>query len=464
MSPLSDLLTDLARSESRVAAQTHDGPAELRAVLDEARRAGNRRLAVTLTASAAAVALAVAAATLVPEPLDVAPAQPTGTSTGTATGTATAPAGPAPGAVTRGLIAPLAAAPSGGWLVSPATLAPSAEGSVVPRLARWAGLTYVRELVLDAGATTVLVLGDGTTTHAVGADAATLRKRWSFELGAQAPRGVVGCGGVDTANRLVCLRAGQTQETLQLVDTADGSVADEVPVGFHAQVVAVSGDVAVLHGHDDAGVARWSAVSTRTGDTLWAGEGSAVADASTLTAGVYGPYAVLTGDGTRRVLDLRTGEPVLDDGEVDVGLDVWVADAGAGVRVVRVAEDRWAVQDAQDRTPLWHRADAVPVGVVPGLVLATSGGQVQAYGDRTGELRWTVRAEEGGSLEVLAFDGERVVLAHLDDQRRYTRLSAVDAGTGAVVWVQVIEGRGVHALDGQVLVEGVEGSLSTRVP
>ncbi|WP_258725356.1 PQQ-like beta-propeller repeat protein [Cellulomonas sp. NS3] len=469
MSPLSDLLTDLARSESHVAAVTHDGSAELRAVLTEARRAGRRRLAVTLTASAAAVALAVTASTLLREPTAPTPAGPDGTASAAPTPPAT-PAPTAPG-LTRGRVAPHPQEPSIAWTMSSVDLVPGSDPANPPRIPSMGGSPYLGRVAFGAGGTTVLVLGDGTgPVHVVGVDAGSGVRRWSTDLVEERDEpGTHACGGVDSAGQLVCV--GSTAgagPVLQVVDLADGRVTREVATGFPVHSLVVAGDVAILRGFDDAGVERVTGVSTGTGEQLWVEAGKApVTHTSTVSVGVDGGFALIGDDGDPRALDVRTGEEVSDALGLDLGrvLDVWVARPGTGVRLVHDATGPVVVHDAQDGAPLWELTAGRPAAIVPGTVLRVDGGAVFAHDERTGAIRWSVAdGSGGGPVEVVAFDGQRVVLAHQDTDRRYTMLSAVDTSTGQTTWTLPVDARDVVLAGDRILLEHDGGRLTALTP
>lgn len=467
MSPLSDLLTDLARSETHVAAVTHDGPAELRAVLAEARSAGRRRLTVTLAASAAAVALAVTASTLLPEPSTPTPAGPDGTATAAPT---PPPAPTAPG-LTRGQVAPYPHEPSIAWTASPVDLVPGSDPANPPRILWRGGSPSIGRVAFGAAGTTVLALGDGTgPVHLVGVDATSGARRWSTDLVEERDEtGTHVCGGVDSAGQLVCVgsTAGAVP-VLQVVDAADGRVTREVAAGFAISTLVVVGDVAVVRGFDAAGVEQVAGISTRTGEQLWVREGNApVTRTSTVSVGVDGGYALIGRDDDPRALDVHTGEEVTDALGLPLGriLDVWVARPSTGVRLVQDDTGTVVVHDAQDGAPLWEITGGAPAAVVPGTVLRVNGGAVFAHDERTGELRWSVaNGSGGGPIEVVAFDGRRVVLAHQDTDRRCTMLSAVDTATGRTTWTLPVDARDVVLAGDRILLEHDGGRLTVLTP
>ncbi|GEA87092.1 PQQ-binding-like beta-propeller repeat protein [Cellulomonas cellasea] len=469
MSPLSDLLTDLARSETHVAAVTHDGPAELRAVLTEARSAGRRRLAVTFTASAAAVALAVTASALLPEPSTPVPAGPDGTSSAAPT-PSPIPAATAPG-LTRGQVAPHPHEPSIAWTTSSVDLVPGSDPANPPRIPWMGDSPHIGRVAFGAGDTTALVLGDGIgPAHVVGVDAASGVRRWSRDLVEERDQtGTHVCGGVDSAGRLVCV--GSTPgagAVLQVVDLADGRVTREVATGFAVYSLVVAGDVAVLRGFDGAGVEQVSGISTGTGEQLWAEVGNApVTHTSTVSVEVDGGYALIGNDGDPRALDVRTGEEVTDALGLRLGriLDVWVARPGTGVRLVQDDAGTVVVHDAQGGAPLWELTAGTPVAIVPGTVLRVNGSAVFAHDERTGAIRWSVADSNGGSLvEVVAFDGQRVVLGHQDTDRRYTMLSAVDTSTGQTTWTLPVDALDVVLAGDRILLEHDGGRLTALMP
>ncbi|MFS0702775.1 PQQ-binding-like beta-propeller repeat protein [Cellulomonas sp. 179-A 4D5 NHS] len=465
MSPLSDLLTDLALDEERAAAATHDGPAELRTVLADARRAGRRRLAATVTASAAAVALAVTAATVLPEPVDRAPAQ---RDQATA---APAPVEPAPGPVTtgtgaRGLVAPLPSPPRVAWTVPTAGLLPGADPLMPPRLGIRASLEpHGGRLAAAAGGHWLIELTDARGSSVVGIGVAAGTFGWARAVDAVTGGPPGPCAGVDRTGSLVCVGTGaEGGPAVQLVDPQDGRVVREVPVALDAWSVAVSGEVAVAHGAGADGDPAWAAVSTRTGATLWAGD-----DPEPPTGASREPFAtyvrdgavVLTSAGRERVLDLRTGEPVtpgvpvepapavLSPAPRDVAV-AWQLRDGAGVTVV---------SDAAGGAPLWE-VTARPLGVLPGSVLTEDAGATTVRDAATGAVRWsTERAWP------VAFDGTRLVLAHRgpDPDLEVAGLSAVDLRSGATAWTLPVAARTVLAVGDGLLLEQ-DGALTALVP
>lgn len=475
MSPLSTLLTDLAHDEERVATAAHDGPAELRAVLADARRAGRRRLAATLTASAAAVALAVTAATVLPEPVDRAPAQQD-EATAAPSPAPSGPAGPTAGptqpvtpdvpasTAAWGLVEPYPGEPHVAWTAATTDLVPGSVPADAPRVAGFGGLAPSRgSFVVAAGGTWVVLLGSGSGAQLVAVDAATGERRWSRPLGG--PGGVDQCAGTDTAGQLVCLGTSASgASALQVLDATDGAVVREVVPDLDAGAVTVSGDVAVVHGYDAARVERWTGISTRTGEPLWSGSGSAPVEDTFSAVAAYGDRVVLGGLG-RQVLDARSGEPVADDGEADTMLGLRVADPRSGVRLSGDLAGALRARDAQDGTALWERPDEYALGAVPGTVLVRAlAGEVVALDDRTGASRWSVSGRDGSTVDVVASDGSRVVLAHHDADRWLVSLSAVDAATGATVWTSARSARDVLVVGGRLLLDDGTGTLTALAP
>lgn len=464
MSPLSDLLTDLALDEERAAAATHDGPAELRTVLADARRAGLRRLAATVTASAAAVALAVTAATVLPEPVDRAPAQ---RDEATAAPSPSEPSsGPlATGTGARGLVAPLPSPPRVAWTVQTADLLPGADPLMPPRLARTTSLEpHGSALAVASGDSWMVLLGDARGASVVRLDAAAGAFGWARPLDPApgGPRGL--CSGVEAAGMLVCVgTVAGGRGVVQLLDPDDGQVVREIPVGFAVQSVAVSGAVAVAHGVDGDGVPAWAAVSTRTGETLWSGEDAEPptgAPAQQISTFVRDGAVVLASAGRERVLDLLTGAPatpglpaeptlpVLDPAPREVALR-WDVREGAGVTTV---------QDRPGGATLWE-VDARPLGILPGSVL-TDGSGTTVRDASTGAVRWSRE-----QTTPVAFDGTRVVLARRggDGEPQLAELLAVDLRSGATAWTLPVSARTVLVVGDALLLEQ-DGALTALVP
>ncbi|MBB2923578.1 PQQ-binding-like beta-propeller repeat protein [Cellulomonas cellasea] len=481
MSPLSELLTDLAHEEERVAARTHDGPTELRSVLAEARRAGRRRLAATLTASAAAVALAVAGATLLPEPVDPAPAQRDGSTAAPSpaepspaepspTPTPTAPVDAAPTSGAWGLVAPLPDAPRTAWSVRTTDLMPGADPADPPHLeSLGTGGPMSDAFTVAADGTWVVLLADRRRAHIVGLDPATGTRRWSRELGVDAPGQ---CAGVDTAGHLVCAGLSASGTTaLRVVDASDGAVLREVEIGFTSSALGVSGDVAVLHGFGAPDTDQRVGLSTRTGEVLWSavgqvpGEGVAVYEVT-----VLGTRAVLAGgngSGTL-VLDAATGEP-LDDpggGEADAIVGLRVADPRSGVRLAHTGSGSLTARDARDGTPLWEHPALTALALTPGTVVARSGdGGLHVLDDRTGAPRWDVPGgPDGAAVGVVASDGTRLVLSHPGADGSLRTLSGVDATTGETVWTSSSAVQGAHVVGDRLLLEDGTGTLTALAP
>lgn len=368
--------------------------------------------------------------------------------------------------------------------------------------------TLVGGTLVSSPVTQGTATAPGGAPPLVGIDPATGERRWSTTVPPVDPAGVVeaapACGAAD--DLAVCVAqetvAGRHPTSLWVLDPSDGRVLRSATVGEHGSALVAGGQLVVARqvdgpdrapasgpwavtwqvtGQDAAtGAVRWTWTSPPVGVVAVAEEQNLDHDPADYAWWLYAPRrSLLPGDAA--VLSVGDDRWVLSaDGAVRThlagagGWTVWEArgavvrepaptdvDNGAqGPLEMLLADGRWQPVDGEE---MWAVVDD---GSAPGVVFLVSGDEVTssatltAVDSGTGAVLWSAPVPATMyAVNGMVLGGRLYVAAQALNAAGENRVTAYDATTGAVAWTRQGPGAGLLATDGTVLLApGPDGS------